>query len=113
MNTQPETHEEECPLCGGTGEVSISKDGTHEGTDYYGCPVCISRERDEEEARLRKANLDCMDNFNALKAERDELLDALKDTRWRIANLLGPHKAQGLDRAAIVKADAAIAKAMS
>ena len=51
MTTQHDHDEEDCPLCGGAGEVSISKDGTYEGTDYYGCPMCISRERDEE-ARL-------------------------------------------------------------
>jgi formate dehydrogenase maturation protein FdhE len=79
MNAQAENHNDECPLCGGTGEVSISKDGTHEGTDYYGCPVCISRERDEEEFRLRKANLDCVEHFNAIKAERNELLAVLKE----------------------------------
>lgn len=46
-----------------------------------------------------------------LSAVNAQLLDALKDARWRIANLLGPHKAQGLDRATIVKIDAVIAKA--
>jgi hypothetical protein len=78
MNTQSKEHEDECHLCGGTGEVSISKDGTDKGTDYYGCPVCICRERDEEEARLRAANVDCLEHFNAIKAERDELLQVLK-----------------------------------
>ena len=64
MSTQQDHDEEDCLLCGGTGEVSISKDGTYEGTDYYGCPMCISRERDEE-VRL-------------IKAQRDELLKALQ-----------------------------------
>ena len=63
MSTQQDHDEEDCPLCGGAGEVSISKDGTYEGTDYYGCPMCISRERDEE-ARL-------------IETQRDELLEAL------------------------------------
>jgi chromosome segregation ATPase len=78
MNTQSQEHEDECPLCDGRGEVSISK-------DYYGCPMCISRERDETESRLEEeikrlhaANLDCVEHFNAIKAERDELLEALK-----------------------------------
>lgn len=39
------------------------------------------------------------------------LLEALKDARWRIANLVGPDGAQGLDRSALEKIDAAIAKA--
>lgn len=61
--------------------------------------------------RLHAANVDCVEHFNALKAERDELLAALKDARWRIANLVGPAGAQGLDREALTKIDAAIAKA--
>lgn len=28
--------------------------------------------------RLHAANVDCLEHFNAIKAERDELLDALK-----------------------------------
>lgn len=28
--------------------------------------------------RLHAANIDCVDHFNAIKAERDELLDALE-----------------------------------
>lgn len=111
MTKQPDNLQDDCPLCGGTGEVSISKDGTDKGTDYYGCPVCICRERDEEEARLRAANVDCLEHFNAIKTERDELLAALKSARWRIANLVGPVGAQGLDREALTKIDAAIAKA--
>ncbi len=35
-------------------------------------------------------------------------LEALKTARWRIANLVGPEGAQGLDRAALTKIDAAI-----
>lgn len=67
-------------------------------------------ELDEENKRLRAANLDCIDHFNAIKAERDELLAALKCARWRIANLVGPAGAQGLDREALTKIDTAIAR---
>lgn len=35
-------------------------------------------EYEEELKRLRQANLDCVEHFNAVKAERDELLAALK-----------------------------------
>lgn len=68
-----------CELCSGSGEVSISKDGTYEGTDYYGCPMCISREAREEESNLKAANIDCMMHFNTVKHERDILLGALTD----------------------------------
>lgn len=101
--------QDDCPLCGGTGEVSISKDGTHEGTDYYGCPVCISRERDEEEARLRAANIDCVNHFNALMAERNELLAALQqisDYARKDGDLIAQHLA-GIARTAIAKATGA------
>lgn len=76
MSTQ---HDEgDCPLCGGVGEVSISKDGTYEGTDYYGCPMCISRERDEE-ARLIETQRDELRTVNAglVQAAR-QALEALE-----------------------------------
>lgn len=112
MSTQPEEHGDDCPLCGGTGEVSISKDGTDKGTDYYGCPVCICRERDEEEARLRAANVDCFEHFNALKAERDELLEALKACADWLDWLVTPHDdPKGAHAAHIKQARAAISRA--
>lgn len=57
---QPEVLPDDCPLCHGAGEVSISVDGTRDGTDYYGCPICISRERDEDIKRLRALNADLL-----------------------------------------------------
>lgn len=60
---------DDCPLCGGKGEVSISVDGTHEGTDYYGCPMCISRERDEDIKRLRALNADLLEALKAMCQE--------------------------------------------
>lgn len=59
---------DDCPLCGGKGEVSISVDGTHEGTDYYGCPMCISRERDEDIKRLRALNADLLEALQDIVA---------------------------------------------
>lgn len=35
-------------------------------------------EYEGELKRLRQANLDCLEHFNAIKAERDEMLEALK-----------------------------------
>lgn len=66
MKRHPEAHEDECPLCNGSGEVSISKDGTYEGTDYYGCPACISRERDEEERRLQALNAELLEALKGM-----------------------------------------------
>lgn len=48
MKNALENNEPECQLCGGTGQVTISSDGTDENTDYYGCPICISRELSDE-----------------------------------------------------------------
>ncbi len=58
---QPEVLSNDCPMCGGAGEVSISVDGTHDSTDYYGCPICISRERDEDIKRLRALNAELLE----------------------------------------------------
>ncbi|CAB4122745.1 hypothetical protein UFOVP33_46 [uncultured Caudovirales phage] len=65
---------------------------------YMTCPVC-------------KVESPMQDPDGEITAQRDELLVALKDARWRIANLVGPDGAQGLDRTALGKIDAAIAKA--
>lgn len=46
-----------------------------------------------------------------LTALNSELLQTLKGARWRIANLVGSNGAQGLDKEALIKIDAAIAKA--
>lgn len=46
-----------------------------------------------------------------LAALNVELIDALKIARWRMANLVGPEGAKGLDREALMKVEAAIAKA--
>ena len=53
----------------------------------------------------------CSEADTTLMTAAPDLLEALKDARWRIANLVGPNGAQGLDRAALDKIDAAIAKA--
>ena len=87
-----------CELCSGSGEVSISKDGTYEGTDYYGCPMCISREAREEESNLKAANIDCMMHFNTVKHISPPCNDCFE---W-----------QGL-RSAIESANDAIKKAKS
>lgn len=79
MSTQHDHDEEDCPLCGGVGEVSISKYGSYEGTDYYGCPMCISRERDEE-ARLIESQRDELLAVNAgLAQAARHLLEAVED----------------------------------
>lgn len=46
-----------------------------------------------------------------LIAAAPELLEALKDSRWHIANLAGPSGGQAHEREALAKIDAAIAKA--
>lgn len=57
--------------------------------------------------RLHAANLDCVEHFNAIKAERDELLEALK-----LAAKINPYgsvenaAARDAARAAIAKAEA-------
>ena len=39
--------EEECELCAGSGEVTITPVGASDSAaDQYGCPVCIAKERD-------------------------------------------------------------------
>ena len=52
--------------------------------------------------RLHAANIDCVDHFNAIKAERDELLKALDD----IAAYYPNSWASDTARAAIAKASA-------
>jgi hypothetical protein len=56
--------------------------------------------------RLHAANIDCVNHFNAIKAERDELLEALKD-------MLDNHEdaCTGYGEGAADKARAAIARA--
>jgi len=55
--------------------------------------------------RLHAANIDCIDHFNAIKAERDELLEAL-------CNLVKVYDAMNAPRGPTrIMADAAIAKA--
>lgn len=45
-----------CPLCGGSGEVSIVPYGEPDNqSDWYGCPICLQREYDGERERLRAA----------------------------------------------------------
>jgi len=41
-------------------------------------PTTLEAGAAAELRRLHAANIDCVDHFNALKAERDELLEALK-----------------------------------
>lgn len=39
---------DECELCAGSGEVTITPVGGNESqSDEYGCPLCIAKERDE------------------------------------------------------------------
>ena len=113
MITQQDHDEEDCPLCGGTGEVSISKDGTYEGTDYYGCPMCISRERDEE-ARLIETQRDEL--LDALRIAREHILidrDSFQEARRYPDGSMEREDQEALDRldAKLTKIDAAIAKA--
>lgn len=43
---------DDCDVCGGSGEVEITAaDGK---ADYFGCPACIAREKDEQIAELEK-----------------------------------------------------------
>lgn len=43
---------DECELCNGTAEVSISSDGTYQNRDNYGCPLCMSAEFEEERSEM-------------------------------------------------------------
>lgn len=65
---------------------------------------------DEAAAELRRlhaANIDCVEHFNAIKAERDELLDALKS----MLDEFDSGDVNDGEWVAIKKARAAIAKA--
>lgn len=45
---------EECKLCGGLGEVTITPYGAPDwDADIYGCHCCIERERNEDEVKLK------------------------------------------------------------
>lgn len=55
--------------------------------------------------RLHAANMDCIEHFNAIKAERDELLDAIILLVAGIENSISPTFIP------MIKARAAIAKA--
>lgn len=59
--------------------------------------------------RLHAANIDCVNHFNAIKAERDELLEALKLMRDCFRDTEGNHGK--LEQDATDAADAAIFKA--
>ena len=58
--------EEECPLCGGSGNVEIVTPDYSAGKDFYSCPLCMSREHGEETAKLEA-------RIAFLEARRDEL----------------------------------------
>lgn len=48
-------NEEDCPLCGGTGEVDITPYGEPDSeTESYGCPICIQAQRDAAEQRCEE-----------------------------------------------------------
>ena len=74
---------------------------------YVGRPVCT--EAAAELRRLHAANIDCVDHFNALKAERDELLEALKDLLEDTEHK--NHNCGDEDWCPVLRARAAIAKA--
>jgi len=65
---------------------------------------------DEAAAELRRlhaANIDCVDHFNAIKAERDNLLKALHDIAEWVDRYTAPnHPISTVARAAIAKASA-------
>ncbi len=45
--------DDECELCAGSGEVTITPVGCGESqAGEYGCPVCIAKERDELQKRV-------------------------------------------------------------
>lgn len=62
---------------------------------------------DEAAAELRRlyaANIDCVDHFNAIKAERDDLLKALRDiAEWTDRYTAPGHPISTVARAAIAK----------
>lgn len=74
--------------------------------DYHGFFDSDSKAA-AELRRLHEANIDCVDHFNALKAERDELLEALRGAleHWPVPSSVCK------DRAAYEQARAATAKA--
>lgn len=57
--------------------------------------------------RLHAANLDCVEHFNSIKAERDEILKALSDiAEWTERYTSPGHPISTIARAAIAKASA-------
>lgn len=55
--------------------------------------------------RLHAANMDCIEHFNAIKAERDEILKALSDiAEWTERYTSPGHPISTIARAAIAKA---------
>ena len=51
MTRPPVNVEDECPLCGGCGEVEVTTQEMER--DTFGCPLCISTELRAENERLR------------------------------------------------------------
>ncbi len=58
----------------------------------------------KELRRLHAANIDCINQFNAIKAERDEILKALSDiAEWTERYTSPGHPISTIARAAIAK----------
>lgn len=71
--------------------------------------MSLSTRWDKEAAaelrRLHAANMDCIEHFNAIKAERDEVLKALSDiAEWTERYTSPGHPISTIARAAIAKA---------
>ena len=75
----------------------------------YPTPTSLEAAAAAELRRLYAANIDCVDHFNAIKAERDELLEVLKDLLEDTEHK--NHNCGDEDWCPVLRARAAIAKA--
>lgn len=66
---------DDCPLCGGCGEVTIVPHGGADGdADSYGCPMCIQAERDAEIEELRAQNAALVAALERMLAMHDTMM---------------------------------------
>lgn len=113
---------EECKLCGGSGEVTITPDGAPDvDADIYDCPACMERERAELEAHHRKdvriladANRRYADRIAELERQQGVLVEALSgaiDSLEDVAHNFPGLPGGGVRCASIVGGRAALAQA--
>ena len=91
---------DECPLCSGSGEVTITPFGADDGkADSYGCPACIAADRDKAEQQRDK-----------LLAVLENLLAITNDSQGVAGYHLNGDVAQWGEFPEVAEADAVIAE---